>query len=72
MSDEKYSIRQVAEIVHSEGLDYAIQHYLSADSIADLRLAGLWVTAKNALDAIEEILPSEDEMFGGEGPEDGI
>lgn len=56
MSDEKYSVEQVADIVNSEGLGYAVQHGLSADSIEDLRLAGLWATAKTALKAIGKIL----------------
>ena len=59
MSDEKYSIEQVADIVHSEGLDYAITDYMSADSIKDPDLARLWRIAKEALDGISEILPDE-------------
>lgn len=42
-SDRKYTIDQVAEIVYSEGLDYAIQQYLSADSIEE------WTTSRRLL-----------------------
>ena len=71
MSEEKYSIEQVADIVHSEGLGYAVMDYMSADSIEDPDLARLWRIAKEALDGITEILPGEDEL-GGDDPEDGI
>lgn len=57
MSEEKYTTEQVADIVASEGLGYAVQHYMGADSIEDLRLAGLWSTARTALDAIDAMLP---------------
>jgi hypothetical protein len=68
MSDEKYSIEQVADIVESEGLGYAIQHYMSADSIEDEDLARLWRIAKEALDQIVDGANELDD----EGPEDGI
>src|SRR5574343_658715 len=56
MEDEKLSIEQVAEIVDCEGLDYAIQHYMGPDSIADPNLAMLWADARETLAAIEKIL----------------
>ena len=63
MSDEKYSIKDVARYVNSEGLGYAIQYGLGADSIENLPHAVLWVQAKAVLDAITEILPDEDELY---------
>ena len=53
----KKSNQQVADIVESEGLGYAVQHYMGADAIKDPKLAALWKTAKDALDAIEAMLP---------------
>lgn len=56
MSKKKYSIEQVADIVNSEGLGYAVQHYMSADQIADPELKKQWGNAKVALSIIEMIL----------------
>lgn len=53
---KKYTIKQVAQIVESEGLDYAIQHYMGSDRIADADLAAAWDHASEALAAVEEIL----------------
>lgn len=60
MSD-KYSIDDVARIVRSEGLGYAIQHSISADRIESRRLAELWDEAAALLDNIEGWLQLEDE-----------
>lgn len=56
----KYSTEIVTEMVEREGLGYAIQHYLSGDSIEDPELAKMWDEAKTLLDRIEVHL--EDEM----------
>jgi hypothetical protein len=62
----KKSNQQVADIVESVGLGYAVQHYLGASAIKDPKLAALWRTAKETLDAIETLLPEgsseEDEV----------
>ncbi|ATF13531.1 hypothetical protein A616_16575 [Brevibacillus brevis X23] len=39
---KKYSIKQVAEIVDSEGLGYAIQSYLNHENVEDEELAAMW------------------------------
>jgi hypothetical protein len=57
-ANAKKSNRQVADIVEMEGLGYAVQNYMSADQIKDQKLAALWKTAKDALDAIEAMLPA--------------
>lgn len=56
VSKKKYSIEQVADIVNSEGLGYAIQHYMSGDNIEDPELAKQWEKAKATLNIIEMIL----------------
>jgi hypothetical protein len=57
-ANAKKSNKQVADIVEMEGLGYAVQHYLSAEQIKDQKLAAHWRTAKDALDAIEALLPA--------------
>lgn len=37
----KYTLEEVADIVQIEGLGYAIQHYMSGESIEDPELAQL-------------------------------
>ena len=51
-SVRKKSLQEVADIVEIEGLGYAVQSYLSADSIKDPEVSRLWHQAKTALDAI--------------------
>jgi hypothetical protein len=55
MADKKLSNRTVAQIVDNEGIGYAIQHYMSADSIADPELAALWTQANEILSKIERV-----------------
>lgn len=52
----KYSRQYVADVVMSEGLGYAIQHYMPSASIEDEQLAFFWKQASEALDAIDQIL----------------
>jgi len=56
MPRNKYSLQDVANIVESEGLDYAITGYMGADRIEDAELAKQWNIAREALEKIEEIL----------------
>lgn len=56
---EKRSVEEVAAIVESEGLGYAVQDYMGADSIADPKLAKLWGEARDRLKAIEDHLEAE-------------
>lgn len=49
----KKSVDQVAEIIETEGLGYAIQHYLSPENIADKKLADMWQRAAALLKEIE-------------------
>lgn len=58
---EKYTDEKVAQIVESEGLGYAVQHYLSSNSIENPGLAKAWGEAKVALDKIKSMLPDLDE-----------
>lgn len=57
---EKYTNEQVADIVRSEGLDYAITNYMGADSIEDPELAQAWENARQALAEVERLLPNEE------------
>ena len=42
MKDKKYSLEEVEAIIDNEGLWYAIEHYMSGDSIEDIKLGSLW------------------------------
>ncbi|MEI2465168.1 hypothetical protein [Niallia taxi] len=53
---KKYSIQDVADIVDSEGLGYAITGYLSSANIEDDNLRELWIKAAEVLDKIEKTL----------------
>lgn len=71
MIREKYTKHEIAGIVDCEGLDYAIQHYCSADSISDPVLAARWAEAKEALEAVEAIIfPNGIEAWQESGDED--
>lgn len=59
--DEKYSVKDVAYIVDSEGLGYAIMHYLSADRIEDPELRRMWGDAGVLLTKIKAYLEVADE-----------
>lgn len=59
MCDTKYTIEEVVDRVNLEGLDYAIQHYLSDDKIDDPKLAHMWSNAKAILNEIENYLEEE-------------
>ena len=54
--DKPLSLTQVADIVQSEGLGYAITNYLSADNISDPELRNLWDHAGRIMKNIEELL----------------
>lgn len=54
---EKVTLEEVAQIIDSEGIGYAITGYLTYDKIADPRLAELWLQAQQVLAEIEEMLP---------------
>lgn len=47
---------QIANIVDSNGLDYAIMHYMKAENIKDDELRSAWNSARAALIEIERIL----------------
>lgn len=53
---KKFTIKEVAEIVDNEGLDYSIMEYLNSNSISDEYLSELWKTAQEVLVDIQEIL----------------
>ena len=55
----KKDIEEVAAIVNSEGLGYAVMGYMSADSIADPKLAELWAAADKALYALDKYIESK-------------
>lgn len=56
MCREKLDVTGVADIVETEGLGYAINHYLSSDRIRDPELAKLWKEARKAMSKITELL----------------
>lgn len=56
MAKSKLSVKEVAGIIESEGLGYAVKGYLSGDSIDDPVLALIWKTAALAMDAIEQYI----------------
>lgn len=53
---KKMNNEEVANVVCSEGLGYAITGYMSADRIADPKLAKMWAEAKDVLTRIEVYL----------------
>lgn len=53
MSVEKMSIKQVADVIRSEGLGYSVQNYIDPESIEDETLSRLWGQAEEVLGAIE-------------------
>lgn len=52
----KYNNSQAGQIVESEGLDYAVQHYTSPDSFQDPTTSRLWLEARDACNALERHL----------------
>lgn len=52
----KLTIEEVAAIVDGEGLDYAIEAYMSAERIEDDNLRDWWIRAETALSEIRAIL----------------
>lgn len=50
---KKYTLQDVADIVQSEGLGYAIHSYLSHDRIEDEELAKLWRDCSDLMDKIK-------------------
>lgn len=55
-SRKKKTKQEVADIVMSEGLGYAIQHYLPSTDIEDEELRMWWNKAENALDKVRNLL----------------
>jgi len=59
--EERVSMEKLAHIIDSEGMDYAIQHYLSSDRVPK-ELESWWIQAESALNAIDAALaPYRDE-----------
>lgn len=54
------TIEDVRDVVETEGLDYAVVHYLGAESIEDEDLRRVWQEAHDALGAINAILGTPD------------
>lgn len=52
----KYSLEDMAEIIDSEGLGYAIEDYVNSEDIEDPRLVDLWDQATVTLAAIRHLL----------------
>jgi hypothetical protein len=59
LTEEKYTIEQVADIANEEGVDYAIQHYMSGDSIEDPQLAEMWDDCRRLINKIERYIAAE-------------
>lgn len=53
---KKYSLEELAQVVESEGLGYAIQHYLDAERIEDPEMAALWKQCAELMDQIDKKL----------------
>lgn len=53
---KKYSNEDAASFVECEGLDYAVQQYISGDEFEDTHLGKLWNDARDALNALERYL----------------
>lgn len=51
-----YSNEDIAEIIESEGLGYAVESYIDPFGIEDVQLQMYWQTAKANLEAIREHL----------------
>lgn len=64
---KKKTTMEVVDVVECEGLGYAVQDYMSADSIEDPGLAAAWQRAKDALDEINSILNKEMDKERDEG-----
>lgn len=60
MAKTKYTNVGVARIIENEGLEYAIRHYMSGDSIVDPKLAEMWDEASKLLDEIEKYASLEE------------
>lgn len=58
----KYTIDDIAGKLQSEELGYCIQNYFDPQEIADPELARLWGVAKEALNAIEAMLPDWEDI----------
>jgi len=56
MNEKLKSIQEVAMIVQTEGLEYAITEYLSADNIEDVVLKDLWKKAKESIRNVDKYL----------------
>lgn len=48
----KMSDIEVREVVDSEGLDYAVRHYMDSNGIGNPETAKLWDAAAEALNAL--------------------
>lgn len=56
---KKKTIKEIGEIVFSEGLEYSVTNYLSAENIQDEELSKLWKAADLAMIAVNEYLKKE-------------
>lgn len=56
---DKLSLEEVKDIVESEGLGYAVLHYLRASRIKDAVLKELWYEAYRAMSKLEEFLEDQ-------------
>lgn len=53
---DELTIQEVAQIVASEGLGYAVGEYLNSDSIQDADLRELWENAQVSLNELDVFL----------------
>lgn len=65
MSNEQigptYSLDDLAEIVWREGLEYAIECYVTAENITDPVMRAVWMEAEKAIKKVRDLLPSDEE-----------
>lgn len=67
MSDVKLTVREIRDIVESEGLGYAIKEYLHTTEIADDKLAKMWKKCADLMNQIEEYINDDDILAGEAG-----
>lgn len=70
MAKRKVSVSEIASIIESEGLGYAIEGYISSDQIADSDLADMWERAAAVLAEITDYVEENADSVDDEGDED--
>jgi len=67
MSDVKLTVREIRDVIESEGIGYAIKEYLHSSEISDDKLAKMWKKCADLLNQIEEYVNDDDVLAGEAG-----